>query len=1131
MYGSLLCISMNGQFNDVIWATVASRDHLQSHQIVLVEICTELNSMPDVDSIQMLMSSTGKGIAAESHTYYRAYGPILKALQKQDPNTLSFKEELVYVMQTGKPEFLTCSSTFSASIVSNRYGDIEIPMPMISSLDTIFDTSQKTALIECLNQKIGIIQGPPGTGKTFIGVKIVQLLLSLSTKPIGPILVLTYKNHALDEFLKAIVDTGITEVVRVGGGSKDGTNNGFNLNNIERTIKKNQSLFQRMNAIYEELDEAENEVKSAFKKLKEANIFSLDAFLSFVNGKQLHDFLTMCPWVKSEDAFRMKEKVTKACYDLKEEAESDSSLRELIARALEIWKPSHNEVSSFAKNLSSSFSWVSHDAAFEQDYSDSTGDVSCDDERDVEDILIDRQSAVSDCRMQFDIDNLLTFDHSKSKDNNIRLSEFTTDFWEMFPTQFLSKISSFWKVTNCDKPKLVLFIIQKKYDEAAEEFREKLRAYEHLCNELTELKTQHRADILKEKAVVAMTITGASINYDLLQAVQPSIVVVEEAAELMEAQLVPALGSWAKQLILIGDHQQLKPSVETHFLEVDFNMNLSLMERLINNDFKYSTLLKQNRMRPEFAELLLDIYPDLQSNLDRVSQNEAAKCLLSPAYFWHHENKEVYERSASNDEEAARAVNLAIFMIEQGIDPCKITILSAYKGQNSLIRKKLAVVESQGRITHMQGNVKAIVTHTIDNYQGDENDFIIISLVRSNDENILGFLSLRNRRCVAQSRSRCGLYFIGNFKMFNKNQNWVAMLDKMSKNKQVTRSITLVCPKHYQSKKSATSSQDLSSKGLCNLMCATRMECGHACNKPCQPTHLHNGCDEKCLNLCEKCHSLCKKRCRPLHSHVACSTLIYKQLLCSHTVIAPCNNDDVLCTVEVEFSAAKCGHLLERKCYESESDVKCEKACSKLYPCGHYCKRLCWEACNKGCYECEKIKQKLREEEELKKRKMLEGEEKKAINELKNNIAKEPIREELFAEGDTADLYFTVEDLVKKYVQPGHHWYPVITKIEKVTNYGLEVMWRKAKLLMKDQSMRSERKFHGTSKASIDSIIKDGFRLPEKAGMYGKGIYFATDSSKSAQKIYTKGNATLYMCIRYTYTVNFIVPCSITKHP
>lgn len=52
----------------------------------------------------------------------------------------------------------------------------------------------------------------------------------------------------------------------------------------------------------------------------------------------------------------------------------------------------------------------------------------------------------------------------------------------------------------------------------------------------------------------------------------------------------------------------------------------------------------------------------------------------------------------------------------------------------------------------------------IDNYQGEENDIIILSLVRSNEEGIVGFLKTDNRVCVALSRARNGLYVFGNFR-------------------------------------------------------------------------------------------------------------------------------------------------------------------------------------------------------------------------------------------------------------------------------------------------------------------------------------------------------------------------------
>ena len=201
----------------------------------------------------------------ESPTYYRAYQPILKRLQTLDIENLSFSEELVNLQSGSLPTFLedVQEVTFDASIVYKEWkkegeGDDLIPrdgdeqpiafergsMQILReikrrkeqerllierkekrqsseqqakkitlqqffntphSTNSIFDSSQEKAVKECLRNRIGIIQGPPGCGKTFIGIQMLRLLLSLSSLKEPKILVLTYKNHALDEFLKGIM--------------------------------------------------------------------------------------------------------------------------------------------------------------------------------------------------------------------------------------------------------------------------------------------------------------------------------------------------------------------------------------------------------------------------------------------------------------------------------------------------------------------------------------------------------------------------------------------------------------------------------------------------------------------------------------------------------------------------------------------------------------------------------------------------------------------------------------------------------------------------------------------------------------------------------------------------------------
>ena len=118
--------------------------------------------------------------------------------------------------------------------------------------------------------------------------------------------------------------------------------------------------------------------------------------------------------------------------------------------------------------------------------------------------------------------------------------------------------------------------------------------------------------------------------------------------------------------------------------------------------------------------------------------------------------------------------------------------------------------------------------------------------------------------------------------------------------------------------------------------------------------------------------------------------------------------------------------------------------------------------------------------------------------------------------GPTVAEYQIVNDLVVKFVQPMHNWFPKVTLIEKVTNLVLEKKFEEAKSNAFGDHIAP--KFHGTDDNGVKGITKDGFRMPDqnpppqKRGMYGQGIYFATDSSKSAQVIYTKGSQKLLLC-------------------
>lgn len=116
-----------------------------------------------------------------------------------------------------------------------------------------------------------------------------------------------------------------------------------------------------------------------------------------------------------------------------------------------------------------------------------------------------------------------------------------------------------------------------------------------------------------------MTTTGAAMHQAALRALKPRIVIVEEAAEVLEAHLLTSLTVACEHAILIGDHKQLRPNPAVYELAKKYKFDVSLFERLIKNQFPYRMLNNQHRMRPEISRTLMPFfYEELQVSDEAV---------------------------------------------------------------------------------------------------------------------------------------------------------------------------------------------------------------------------------------------------------------------------------------------------------------------------------------------------------------------------------------------------------------------------------------------------------------------------------------------------------------------------------
>uniref|UniRef100_A0A1I8G7N3 AAA_11 domain-containing protein n=1 Tax=Macrostomum lignano TaxID=282301 RepID=A0A1I8G7N3_9PLAT len=247
MQGNLVCLSTNGRFDPeggrcpLIWATA-------------------------------LVGATPAGttLMAESPSLFRAFEPVLRSLQAcgagLSATTISRRRQL--------PPFRSVLVDADMSEASERpqyiqeyYGLGEPPLPTISTGSITLDPCQKEALTNALHHKVALIQGPPGTGKSFLGVLLIRQILALPTLPHGPVLVMSYKNHALDEFLMDLMALPGMEdkVVRVGGRCSNAELEKVSLNILRKDkVKhpKSKALNHEFYSVYEDAGQRQAQLKA-----------------------------------------------------------------------------------------------------------------------------------------------------------------------------------------------------------------------------------------------------------------------------------------------------------------------------------------------------------------------------------------------------------------------------------------------------------------------------------------------------------------------------------------------------------------------------------------------------------------------------------------------------------------------------------------------------------------------------------------------------------------------------------------------------------------------------------------------------------------------------------------------------
>ena len=461
-----------------------------------------------------------------------------------------------------------------------------------------------------------------------------------------------------------------------------------------------------------------------------------------------------------------------------------------------------------------------------------------------------------------------------------------------------------------------------------------VEAYSHACEKYHEAQNELNCAVLGDAHIVGMTTTGTAKYHNILQEIKPKIIIIEEAAEVLESHIVTALTSSTQQVIMIGDHQQLRPKPSDYHLATKYNLEVSLFERLVKNKLPFVTLEVQHRMRPEIAELIWPHIYETLRNAPKVCDYPDVMGVKYNVYFISHTNPEDDcsddSMSHSNKFEAQFCIKLCEYFLKCGYRHNQITILSMYSRQLLKMKKLMPRKIFEG-----------IKVTSVDNFQGEENDIIILSLVRSNDKKTVGFLKESNRVCVALSRAKMGLFVIGNFSLMKEAGGtiWKAIIGDMEEKELVGTGLPLYCSTHNITTK-ITSIDDFVKvpEGGCNKTCGIQLPCGHFCPRICHRIMDHSTyiCTEKCNKVLD-CLHICKRDCYECtHGCKLCTEMVERELPCKHTFVAECCVQLNLykchepCTITLS-----CGHKCKEECH-MECTSECQKPVTKMLLCGHY---------------------------------------------------------------------------------------------------------------------------------------------------------------------------------------------------
>ena len=665
------------------------------------------------------------------------------------------------------------------------------------------DAQQRQAVFHALTDRVSVVQGPPGTGKSLVGAVAVREILDNFDG--ARVLVLTVTNHALDSFIEDLEGEGVTDIVRLGGQSKNRRVEPYQLANIA-------------------LDStSDKEGRAAFR----AASVQIDS-----DRKVLHR-------LKAEGVAR--------------DANDPKDKTETLFKWLQRVHP--RDAEAFSNTT----------AARERSF-----------------VNAKRDTPMSMWRA------------GKTMPGNVVNSPKSRQLWGLPKDERTKRIREWRAEQGVESLELLYSALDCEAEHLADRSAVHEKSVPAMCS----------------RRVIAATTTGSAMRCSQISDAKPTHLVVEEAGETLEAHVLACLSPSIVSVLLIGDHFQLRPRIDTYELKVEsqrgFSLDKSLFERLATGRAIDPTVLQiQHRMPPEISSPLRRTYPQLKDG-PKTADRDGWTCFGLPKnvrtlVVSHRKMEDGVGGKATpvavdaetgtvqigNAHEVDMVYGFVQLLLAQGYEASQMVVLTPYLGQvrqltdrlkglSALDRRDLSqLLSAEGKDQseqHDSVNVLNDATSdkvrvaTIDNFQGEESDVIIISWVRSGRKgDTMGFLDDPNRHNVAVSRARQVMLRICNHEFLAESSRdkwrrhsresgkdmWKAYFDSPCVHV-MSDVVPLKCQRHpdhlRQLPVELISPEQLS----CPEPCMTPLDCGHRCSLRCHsPEHDHN-CTATGSVSCEK---------------------------------------------------------------------------------------------------------------------------------------------------------------------------------------------------------------------------------------------------------------------------------------